>query len=281
MDLRLRDARAVISGGSRGIGLAIADALAAEGAAVALLARGADGLREAARTVGRHGTQVVTRAVDVTDSAALVAAVDEVAAELGGLDRVVANVGGGPSTNLLDSDATEVSAAFAASMEMNLGHAVTLVRAAHPHLVRAGGGAVVVISSVSGSRPDPSTSYAVAKAAEVQLVRVLGAELAADRIRVIAVSPGSIVAEGNGWGELRTSNPDVYERFVREDHPWGRLGTPEEVADSVTYLLSERASWITGTEVAVDGGQRRATVGRFRPAVDGGDSGDSGDGHDD
>jgi 3-oxoacyl-[acyl-carrier protein] reductase len=268
MDLGLRGARAVVTGASRGIGLAIADALAAEGAAVGLLARGTDGLRDAARSVGRHGTQVVTRSVDVTDSGALVAAVDEVAAELGGLDRVVANAGGGPSTDLLDRSALDVSAAFAASMDINLGHAVTLVRAAHPHLVRSGGGAVVVITSVSGSRPNPRTSYSVAKAAESQLARVLGAELAADRIRVNAVSPGSIVAEGNGWAELRASNPDVYERFVREDHPWGRLGTPQEVADSVTYLLSERASWITGTEVAVDGGQQRAGVARFRPTTE-------------
>lgn len=267
MDLGLSGARAVVSGASRGIGLAIADALAAEGAGVALLARGTDGLARAAELVGRHGRPVVTRAVDVTDPAALAAAVDQVAVELGGLDRVVANAGGGSSGNLLDSAPDRVAGDFAATMDLNLGHALTLIRAAHPHLVAAGGGAVVIISSVSGSRPTPLTSYSVAKAAENQLARVLGAELAADRIRVNAVSPGSIVVDGNGWAELRATKPDVYQRFEREEHPWGRLGAPAEVADVVTFLLSDRASWVTGTEVAVDGGQQRAGVSRFRPPV--------------
>lgn len=267
MDLGLSTARAVVTGASRGIGLAIADALAAEGAAVALLARGPEDLVRAAEQVGRHGHPVVTHMVDVTDSAALTRAVDASAAELGGLDRVVANAGGGAAVNLLDSAPEAAAAAFAATMDLNLGHAVTLVRAAHPHLVRAGGGSVVVITSVSGSRPTPRASYSVAKAAESQLARVLGAELAADRIRVNAVSPGSIVTPGNGWDELRVTDPVAYQRFEREEHPWGRLGSPEEVAAVVAFLLSERASWITGTEVAVDGGQQRASVGRFRPGV--------------
>jgi 3-oxoacyl-[acyl-carrier protein] reductase len=278
MDLGLSTARAVVTGASRGIGLAIADALAAEGAAVGLLARGEDHLARAVAQVGRHGHPVVTQAVGVTDSVALTRAVERVAADLGGLDRVVANAGGGPSGNLLDSAPEEAAAAFAATMDVNLGHAVTLVRAAHPHLVRAGGGSIVVISSVSGSRPAPRSSYSVAKAAETQLARVLGAELAADRIRVNAVSPGSIVTDGNGWDEVRRADPVAYQRFEREEHPWGRLGTPEEVAAVVTFLLSDRASWITGSEVAVDGGQQRAGISRFRPGADpGGDLGGAAD----
>src|SRR4051812_18190250 len=135
MDLGLVGSRAVVSGASRGLGLGIADALAAEGADVALLARGAEGLAEAKQRVRRHGGRVVTRAVDVTDFAALAEAVDSVAEELGGLDRLVANAGGTVGGNLLDS----VPADFSATFDLNAGHAAALVSAGYPHLVRAGG----------------------------------------------------------------------------------------------------------------------------------------------
>lgn len=265
MDLGLAGSRAVVTGGSRGLGLAIADSLAAEGAHVALLARGADTLAAAAQQVGRHGGRVVTRAVDVTDHAALAAAVDEVADELGGLDRVVANAGGTvvadpPGGNLLDSTGADLTATF----ELNAGHAAALVRSTHPHLVRAGGGAVVLVTSVSGTRVAPRTIYAVAKAAEIHLARVLADELAGDRIRVNAVSPGSILFEGGGWDVTRQRDPETFERFEREEFPWGRLGRAEEIGDVVAFLLSDRASWVTGADVVVDGGQHRASARRFR-----------------
>jgi len=129
---------------------------------------------------------------------------------------------------------------------------------------RGCGGAVVIISSVTGMHPGPRTAYAAAKAAEIHLAATAAQELAADGIRVNAVSPGSILFPGGGWDSFARNNPDDFASWLQSDLPFGRLGRLEEVADVVTFLLSGRASWVTGANVPVDGAQIYPAARRFR-----------------
>jgi 3-oxoacyl-[acyl-carrier protein] reductase len=260
MDLGLHGRRALITGGSRGIGFAVADALAAEGTAVGLVARDAAGLAAAAERLAPRGVPVATAVADVTDTPALKRAVDDIAAALGGLDHLVANAGGtvgrGNLTSAGDGD-------FTATYALNAGHAAELIRAGLAHLQAAGGGAVVIVSSITGLRPAPRTAYAAAKAAEIHLAATAAQELAPAGIRVNAVSPGSIMFPGGGWDTFRQEHPEDFAAFLASQFPFGRLGRPEEVADVVTFLLSARASWITGANIVVDGGQLYPSARRF------------------
>jgi 3-oxoacyl-[acyl-carrier protein] reductase len=260
MDLGLRGKRALITCGSKGIGLAIARSLVAEGVSVGLIARDPVTLEEAAGELSRPGVDVVIAPADVTDAEALGTAVTTLAGHLGGLDLLVANAGGTVGNgNLTSANPGDFTATFA----LNAGHAAELIRLGLPHLRAAGGGSVVIISSVTGMHPAPRTAYAAAKAAEIHLAATAAQELAPLGIRVNAVSPGSIMFPGGGWEWFKRTNPEVFAAWLAKEFPHGRLGRTEEVADVVTFLLSDRASWVTGTNVAVDGAQIYPSARRF------------------
>jgi 3-oxoacyl-[acyl-carrier protein] reductase len=261
MDLELDGRRALVTGATRGIGRAIAERLAAEGCALAICARDADAVAQAAAELRARGAVVRGEPVDVTDPDALAAFVTASGEALGGLDAVVANAGGASGgSRLEDASAGD----WRATLDLNVVHAAMAIRAAAPMLRAApGGGAALVIASVSGLRPQPAAQYAAAKAALVHLAASLARELGPGGVRVNALSPGSIMAPGGGWERRAREDPDAFERFVAAEFPLGRLGTPEEVADAAAFLLSPRASWISGANLVVDGAQNQPTMGGF------------------
>jgi 3-oxoacyl-[acyl-carrier protein] reductase len=251
VDLGLRDKLALITGGSGGIGLRIARGLADEGCHVAICGRTTETLDEAVAELRARGVKAFGFTLDVTTPGESERFVDEAAAALGGVDLLVNNAGGSFGGKLPDATIEDWQRTF----DLNLFHAVRCTRAAVPHMRERGGGSVVTVASISGWRPGAPAQYGVAKASEIFLAQALAWELAADRIRVNTVSPGSILWDGGSWDRWREENPARFERFREHDFPWGRLGTPEEVAAVTVMVLSPKAGWMNGANIPVDGGQ--------------------------
>ena len=256
MDLKLRDKVALVTGGTRGIGRMTALRLAEEGCHVAVCARGAEGVERVLGELNAFGGRTYGVAADVTAPGEVERFVEESASALGGVDLLVANVGGSAGGHLLESTPED----WARTFDLNLFHAVRALRAAVPHMRTRGGGSAVIISSISGWKPAPRTQYGAAKAAEIFLSSGLAWELGADRIRVNTVSPGSTLFPGGGWERTRTQEPERFAAFEQREFPWGRLGTAEEIADVVTFVLSPRAGWINGANIPVDGAQGRPSA---------------------
>ena len=252
MDLRLKDKVALITGSSRGIGLATAQAFAAEGCRLMLSARSGDALRAAETALRANGATVVSEVADVTqpdDAARLVLAA---VAAFGGIDILINNVGGGGGGRQI-ADSTDDE--WRAALERNLVQTVRMMRLALPHMRGRAGAAVVNVSSISGWTPQlvGSGQYGAAKAALIFDTERWALEFVPHGVRVNTVSPGSILVEGNGWDRYRLANRANYDDYVRGGFPMGRLGTAEEVADVIVFLASPRAHWVNGRNVPVDG----------------------------
>jgi 3-oxoacyl-[acyl-carrier protein] reductase len=251
MDLQLAGKVALVTGGTRGIGRAVVERLVDEDCAVAFCARSSDAVEAMLQEHAGAGPRLFGEPCDVTSRGELETFVATAAAELGRLDLLVANVGGIVGGPLLESS----DADWSATLELNLLHCIRATRAAAPLMQAAGGGSIVFVSSISGWKPAPLAQYGAAKAGTILAASSLARELAPLGVRVNAVSPGSLLFPGGGWEGYREANPERFSRFEQEELPGKRLGTPAEVADAICFLLSPRAGWINGANIAVDGAQ--------------------------
>ncbi|MBV8777542.1 MAG: SDR family oxidoreductase [Alphaproteobacteria bacterium] len=245
MDLGLKGKKALVSGGTRGIGRAIVEQLAEEGCDVAFCARSAGPVAETVAALEKKGVRAHGSAVDVADLAALKSWVADAAAALGGIDVFVANV------SALAQGMDEES--WRRGFEIDVMATVFGCEAALPHLEKSSCGSIVAVGSTAMAEVyGPTRSYAAVKAALIPYIKGLARNLAAKNIRANLVSPGNVYFKGGVWNIVEQRNPEMFKAMLSRN-PTGRMGTPREVANAVVFLASPRASFITGTNLIVDG----------------------------
>jgi 3-oxoacyl-[acyl-carrier protein] reductase len=257
MDLGLRGKVAIVTGSSRGLGLASARSLAAEGCRVCVCARGEARLREAEKEiadVAGNSDSVLAVSADVSTSEGVQLVVESTATAFGGIDILVNNVGLAGGGGLLETTDEQ----WREAIDQTLVPAIRASRLVVPHMQRRGGGVIVIVASIFGREAGGRMTYNAVKSAEISLAKSLAQQLASSNIRVNSVSPGSILFEGGSWWRRQHADPEGIAEFVRRELPFGRFGQPDEVGDVVAFLCSPRASWISGTSIVVDGCQSRA-----------------------
>ena len=256
MNLGLTGKVAMISGGSRGIGRAVAAGLAAEGCRLSLCARGSDGLDDVVRELRGQGAEAAASAVDVTDEDQARRWLHETRSRFGDVDILVNNVGGSRPGGDLTASGEDWRGGF----DLNFFSALGLCRLVAPSMRERKRGCVVNVASIYGREWGGPMTYNAAKAALISLSKEMARELAPHGIRVNSVAPGSILFPGGSWDRRQKEDPEAIAAFVEREIPAGRFGTPKEVADVVVFLASERASWISGACINVDGCQSRSLI---------------------
>jgi 3-oxoacyl-[acyl-carrier protein] reductase len=259
MDLELTGKVAVVTGSTRGLGFATASALVAEGCSVTICARGEAGLAEATaklRALPDADDRVLALQADVSTDKGVDDVVMRTVETFGGLDILVNNVGLAKGAGITDTSDAEWREAF----DQTLLPAIRMSRMAVPQMRRRGGGSIVMIASIWGRESGGRMTYNAVKAAEISLAKSMAQQLAKDNIRVNSVAPGSIRFPGGSWNKRVQDDPDGMAEFVRRELPFGRFGRPEEVGAVVAFLVSPRASWISGASVPVDGCQSRSLI---------------------
>lgn len=257
MDLDLRDRVAIVTGSSRGLGLASATALAAEGCRVTICGRTDSTLREAAHGVAKSAggaERVLAVTADVTRESDVRALIDRTVETFGGIDVLVNNVGMARGSGLVETSDGE----WQEAIDHTLMPTIRASRLAVPHMQRRGGGVILIMASIYGREAGGRIAYNMVKAAEISLAKSMAQQLASSNIRVNSVAPGSILFEGGSWWKRQKEDPAGIADFLKREFPFGRFGRPEEIGNVVAFLASSRASWISGASIVVDGAQSRS-----------------------
>ncbi|WP_100330625.1 SDR family NAD(P)-dependent oxidoreductase [Bacillus xiapuensis] len=250
MDLQLQDKNVLITGGSKGIGKAIARVFVSEGANVGIAARDIQALESAKAELGG---KVAVYSADVAKSEERKELIQSFVSEHKTVDVLINNAGGSSGGAATE---TEMDV-FYQAMELNYFSAVHLSKLAIEHMKRAGKGAIINITSVFGRESGGKVTYNNAKSALISYTKALADEVIADGIRVNSIAPGSILHETGNWKKRFEKDPEKIRAFVKREIPAGRFGTPEEIANVAAFLASDKASWIVGASINVDGGQSR------------------------
>ena len=258
MDLQLAGKVAIVTGGSKGLGFASAQALAEEGARVVICARGRAALDAAVADLRGRAAEGHAMGVeaDVSTPEGCAAVIEQAGAAFNRIDILVNNVGKASGTDIVSTSDEE----WHSALGQTLFPAIRMSRLVVPEMRRAGGGVILMIASIWGRESGGRMTYNAVKAAEISLAKAMAQQLAGDNIRVNSIAPGSILFEGGSWWKRQQDDPEGIAAFIKSDLPFGRFGQAREVGDVVAFLASPRAAWISGACVTVDGCQSRSNI---------------------